>query len=266
MAGHGDGELSGRVALVTGATGNIGRALIRSFAAAGAAVVVTDRDEHAVPEFVGELAAAGVKALGGVVDVTDAAQVGRVVEDAGVQLGPVDVLVNNAAVAPPESFLDAPAEVWDRELDVIVKGAVHCSRAVLPGMLERRRGSIVNIASVNGLAFYGDPAYSAAKAALLSLTRSLAAMYGESGVRVNALAPGTIRGPIWDNRLARDPDTLTKLARWYPLGRIGEPEDVAEAACFLCSDRAAWISGVVLPVDGGLGAGNVEMARDTGGF
>jgi NAD(P)-dependent dehydrogenase (short-subunit alcohol dehydrogenase family) len=85
-------------------------------------------------------------------------------------------------------------------------------------------------------------------------------------VRTNAIAPGTVRGPIWTDRLARDPETFTKLARWYPLGRVGEPPDIAEAACFLASDRAAWISGAVLPVDGGLGAGNVEMARDTGGF
>jgi NAD(P)-dependent dehydrogenase (short-subunit alcohol dehydrogenase family) len=236
----GDGELSGRVAMVTGATGGIGRAVVRRFAEQGAAIVVTDLDDKAVREVVEHGTGDGSTVIGRVMDVTDAAQV--------------------------ESFLDTPLEQWDHIFDVIVKGAVHGARAVLPAMIEHRRGSIINIASVNGLSFYGDPAYSAAKAALISLTRTLAAMYGDSNVRTNAIAPGTVRGPIWTDRLARDPDTLTKLARWYPLGRVGEPPDIAEAACFLASDRAAWISGAVLPVDGGLGAGNVEMARDTGGF
>lgn len=262
----GDGELSGRVAMVTGATGGIGRAVVRRFAEQGAAIVVTDLDDTAVREVVEHGTGDGSTVIGRVMDVTDAAQVTRVVGEAANELGPVDILVNNAAIAPAESFLDTPLEQWDHVFDVIVKGAVHGARAVLPAMIEHRRGSIINIASVNGLSFYGDPAYSAAKAALISLTRTLAAMYGDSNVRTNAIAPGTVRGPIWTDRLARDPETFTKLARWYPLGRVGEPPDIAEAACFLASDRAAWISGAVLPVDGGLGAGNVEMARDTGGF
>lgn len=246
-------ELSGRVALITGAAGGIGRALVRRFADAGARVVATDLADSDVDG----------AATSAAMDVSDPAAVAEVVQ----AFGPIDVLVNNAAATGSlgESFLDGPMEVWDRQYAVTVKGAVHCARAVLPAMLARRSGSIVNIASVNALMFYGHPAYSAAKAALVSLTRSLAALYGGHGVRVNAIAPGTIRTPVWDARLETDPEKLDRLARWYPLGRIGEPGEIAEAACFLASDRSAWISGVVLPVDGALTAGNLPMAADTGG-
>jgi NAD(P)-dependent dehydrogenase (short-subunit alcohol dehydrogenase family) len=132
-------------------------------------------------------------------------------------------------------------------------------------MLARRRGAILNIASVNGLTGIGEEAYSAAKAGMVNLTQNLAVRYGDQGIRVNCVAPGTIRTPIWGERVARDPQVFEKLAAWYPLGRVGEPEDVANAALFLCSDEAAWITGVTLPVDGGLLAGSYRMSRDLGG-
>jgi NAD(P)-dependent dehydrogenase (short-subunit alcohol dehydrogenase family) len=115
---------------------------------------------------------------------------------------------------------------------------------------------------VNAFAYFGNEAYSAAKAGIVNLTRSLAVRYGPFGVRVNAIAPGTLRTPAWEERRQKDPDVFDRVAKWYPLGRIGEPEDVAGAALFLASDEAAWISGAVLPVDGGLTAGNMEMARE----
>jgi meso-butanediol dehydrogenase / (S,S)-butanediol dehydrogenase / diacetyl reductase len=115
---------------------------------------------------------------------------------------------------------------------------------------------------VNALAYYGNEAYSAAKAGILNLTRSLAVRYGPSGVRVNAIAPGTLRTPAWEKRKEETPDVFDRVAKWYPLGRIGEPEDVAGAALFLASDEAAWISGAVLPVDGGLTAGNMQMMQE----
>jgi meso-butanediol dehydrogenase / (S,S)-butanediol dehydrogenase / diacetyl reductase len=133
---------------------------------------------------------------------------------------------------------------------------------VLPEMTENRSGVILNISSVNALAYFGNEAYSAAKAGILSLTRSLAVRYGPSGVRVNAIAPGTLKTPAWEQRQQKDPDVFERVARWYPLGRIGDPEDVAGAALFLASDEAAWISGAVLPVDGGLTAGNMKMVQE----
>ena len=132
----------------------------------------------------------------------------------------------------------------------------------LPGMIKQRRGVIVNIASVNGLAYFGNEAYSAAKAGVINLTQSMAVRYGRYGIRANAIAPGSVRTPIWQQRIDKDPQVLETLKKWYPLGRIGEPDDIAKAALFLASDAASWITGIVLPVDGGLMAGNPEMARE----
>jgi NAD(P)-dependent dehydrogenase (short-subunit alcohol dehydrogenase family) len=129
-------------------------------------------------------------------------------------------------------------------------------------MIERGRGAIVNIASVNGLGYFGNEAYSAAKAGMINLTQSIAARYGPQGIRASAIAPGSIRTPIWGERLDKDPEVFDKLVKWYPLGRVGEPEDVAAAALFLASDDAAWVSGAVLRVDGGLTAGYPLMAQE----
>ncbi len=129
-------------------------------------------------------------------------------------------------------------------------------------MKSRRAGVIVNIGSVNGLAALGDPAYSAAKAGMIAMTRSLAQEYGRYGVRVNIVLPGTVRTPIWDERAKKDPQVLRTLERWYPLGRIVEPRDIVNAVAFLASDLAAAITGAALPVDCGLTAGNIVMARE----
>ena len=129
-------------------------------------------------------------------------------------------------------------------------------------MVARRSGSIVNVGSVNGLSALGDPAYSAAKAGMISLTRSLAQEYGRYGIRANCVLPGTVRTPIWDERKAKDPNVLKQLERWYPLGRIVEPDEVARVIAFLASDAASAITGVALPVDCGLTAGNIVMARE----
>jgi NAD(P)-dependent dehydrogenase (short-subunit alcohol dehydrogenase family) len=143
-----------------------------------------------------------------------------------------------------------------------LNGAYHCVAAALDGLKASGRGAIVNIGSVNGLASLGDPAYSAAKAGLISFTRSLAVEYGRYGIRANIICPGTVRTPIWEHRIARKPAILAGLTRWYPLGRIAEPKDIAKAAAFLASDDAAAITGAMLPVDCGLSAGNIVMSRE----
>src|SRR5256885_5610822 len=128
-------------------------------------------------------------------------------------------------------------------------------------MSERHSGVSVNIASVKGLSALGNEAYSAAKAGMINLTQGIAVRYGGHGIRCNAIAPGTIRTPIWQERVERDPAVFQRLVKWYPLGRVGEPDDIANAAMFLASDEAAWITGTVLRVDGGLLAGNYRMTR-----
>jgi NAD(P)-dependent dehydrogenase (short-subunit alcohol dehydrogenase family) len=174
----------------------------------------------------------------------------------------VDILVNNAAVCDAASFDEISRAAWDRDIAVSLTGSYLMSQAVLPAMRARGGGVIVNVASVNGIGFYGNEAYSAAKAGLLSLTRSLAVGYGKDGIRCNAVVPGTIATPIWQQRVDRDPQILQRLRRWYPLGRVGTPEDVAAAITFLAGPEASWITGVALPVDGGLLAGNGPMTDD----
>jgi meso-butanediol dehydrogenase / (S,S)-butanediol dehydrogenase / diacetyl reductase len=252
----------GRCVIVTGAGSGIGRAIALRFAAARDTVVVGDVDEAPAAAVNAEIRSAGGTSLAVQADVTVDGDVARMVERSLDASGRIDVLVNNAGLAVADGVLETDEEAWQRELDLNLKGPFLCTKAVLPAMIERGSGAIVNIASVNGLAFFANEAYSAAKAGLISLTRSVAVRYGPLGIRANAIAPGTIRTPHWQERLDKDPAIFERLVKWYPLGRIGEPEDVAAAAFFLASDDASWITGSVLRVDGGLLAGNARMARE----
>jgi NAD(P)-dependent dehydrogenase (short-subunit alcohol dehydrogenase family) len=251
-----------RVVIITGSGSGLGRVLAHSFAGEGAAVVVADVVDQRATTVADEISEAGGSSLALTADVTNAAGVEAMVGAARETFGSVDILVNNAAKATDADFLEVSEEAWDEDVAIALKGSFLCSQAVLGEMTENRSGVIINISSVNAFAYFGNEAYSAAKAGIVNLTRSLAVRYGPFGVRVNAIAPGTLRTPAWEERRQKDPDVFDRVAKWYPLGRIGEPEDVAGAALFLASDEAAWISGAVLPVDGGLTAGNMEMARE----
>jgi meso-butanediol dehydrogenase/(S,S)-butanediol dehydrogenase/diacetyl reductase len=242
-------RLQGKSALVTGGGSGIGRAICQRFVSEGASVVVAD--------VVAERAEEVADAIGGravTADVTAAADVARMVETAGR----VDVLVNNAGGGMANGLLEIEEDEWDQDVDLNLKSAFLCSKAVLPGMIERGGGVIVNISSVNGMAYFANEPYSAAKAGLINLTRAMAARYGPQGIRAVAIAPGTIRTPLWQERVDKKPEIFERLMRWYPLQRVGEPEDVAAAAAFLASDDASWITGEVLRVDGGLLAADYE--------
>lgn len=246
-------RLVGRTAIVTGGGSGIGRAICQRFAAEGASVVVADIVGDRAEEVAAEIGGRAVQA-----DVKVAADVARMVAAAER----VDVLVNNAGYGTANDLLTIDEEAWDDEVAMNLKAAFLCSKAVLPGMIERGGGVIVNIASVNGMAFFANEPYSAAKAGMINLTRSMAARYGPQGIRAVAIAPGTIRTPLWQERVDKEPAIFERLVRWYPLRRVGEPEDIAAAAAFLASDDASWITGEVLRVDGGLLAGNAQMARE----
>ena len=173
-------------------------------------------------------------------------------------MGPVDILVNNAGGSAHRTFARTDPAGWRQDIGGNLDNAYYCAHAVIPGMLAKRSGVIINIGSVNGLGALGDPAYSAAKAAMISMTRSLAQEYGPYGIRANIVLPGTVRTPLWEKR-AKDPKVLETLRRWYPLGRVVEPVDIARAVGFLASDAASAITGVALPVDCGLTSGNIVM-------
>jgi NAD(P)-dependent dehydrogenase (short-subunit alcohol dehydrogenase family) len=221
------------------------------FAAEGASVIIADLDVGDSPSD------RRVQ-----VDVTDRDQVHRMISDIEADVGHLDVLINNAATCGDTPYPQLSDQEWSRDIDVSLKASFLTTQAALPAMIAHGKGAIINIASVNGLMYFGNEAYSAAKAGLLSLTRSLAVRYGPRGIRCNALVPGTIATSTWSHRIDADPDVLDKAASWYPLGRVGTPDDVASAALFLASDDASWITGVALPVDGGVLAGNLQMARE----
>ncbi|MGY0231620.1 SDR family NAD(P)-dependent oxidoreductase [Longispora urticae] len=260
-------RFDGRVAFVTGAAHGIGRAIAVRLAAEGAAVVVADIDGEAAGELAHTLAEHGGGALAVDCDVRDREAVRVAVAATVARFGRLDVLVNNVGVAGEWEFERTDDEEWARQLDPTLNGAVRCVQESLPHLLHAPGGgSVVTIGSVNGLSGFGGEAYSAAKAGLVSLTQNLALRYGRRGrellgtgpgwVRFNLVAPGTVRTRAWTGRGAEGLAAMDRFAKEYPLGRVGEPEDIAAAVAFLASGDAAWITGVVLPVDGGITAGH----------
>jgi len=208
------------------------------------------------------VSATGQRAIAVQADVADESQVQTMIETVEQKLGPVDLLVNNAGIAEGDDLLTFDESTWDLNLAVVLKSVYLVSRQILPGMLERGSGAIVNVSSVNGLTAVGQEAYSAAKAGMINLTQNMAVKYGPQGVRVNVVCPGSVRTPIWDGIVAENPQIFEKLTRWYPLGRVGEAEDIAAAILFLASDDASWITGQALAVDGGLTAGIPGLLAD----
>ncbi|MGW3668860.1 SDR family NAD(P)-dependent oxidoreductase [Streptomyces sp. NPDC005141] len=248
--------------LITGAARGIGAATAHRLAEEGAQVLVTDMDLVEAEKTAGALRERGARAEAFSCDVGERAQVEAAVAYAVDAFGSLDVLVNNAYRCSPDAplFEDESDEVWARDLDITLSGAYRCARAALPHLVASGRGAIVSIGSVNGIQDFGNHAYSAAKAGLMSLTRTLASHAAGRGVRVNLVAPGTVRTTAWEGR----DDDLALAAGLYPLGRVGEPEDIAAAVAFLASRDASWITGTTLCVDGGLLGVNTGFRRVRG--
>ncbi|MFF8594689.1 SDR family NAD(P)-dependent oxidoreductase [Streptomyces sp. NPDC015220] len=247
-------RFDGHGVLLTGAARGIGAATARRLAEEGARVLVTDTDGAEAERTAEALRGSGLDARAAACDVADRAAVEAAVARAVDAFGSLDVLVNCAAHCTPDTalFEDEPDDAWALDLDVTLTGARRCCRAALPHLAASGRGAIVSIGSVNGVQDFGNHAYSAAKAGLASLTRTLAGHAAARGVRVNLVLPGTVRTSAWRGRDAE----LDRVRPLYPLGRVGEPEDIAAAVAFLASRDAAWITGTALTVDGGLTAVN----------
>lgn len=240
-------SLEGKVALVTGGSRGIGAAISRELGRAGAKVAVNYRSgKEAAEKIAGEVGGVAVQA-----DVSDPAQAQRLVEEVEERLGDIDCLVNNAGITRDTLIARMSDEDWSEVIGTNLGGPFYGSRAVARKMMRRRSGSIVNLTSVVGL--HGNPGqanYAAAKAGIIGLTKALARELGSRGVRVNAVAPGYIATEL-TNVLSEE--IRGAILANTPLGRLGEPEDVAGAVRFLCSDEAAFVTGEVLLVDGGLG-------------
>lgn len=256
--------LKGKTVIITGGGSNIGRAIVHAFAEEGSNVVIAELDPAQGQRVVGEVAAlnTGSRAVVVATDVTNHESVNAMVEAATAEFGGVDVLVNNAGWTIDRLFLEKPREEWEREVQVNLWGAINCIHAVLPGMVERQRGSIVCLSSDAGrMGEYREAVYSACKAGVIALSKSIARETGRHGLRLNCVCPGLVVPPdeetisetsMWHQmRGVFTPEARERAVRAYPLRRMAEAREIANAVVFLASDAAGFITGQTLSVSGG---------------
>ena len=251
------GRLEGKVAVITGAAGGIGREAALLFSAEGASVCVAD-----VVREQGEATAAECReAFFCEVDVTSAESVARLYRETNERYGGVDVLYNNAGIMPPDdaSILETEPEAWDRVQDVNAKGVYLCCKHGIPHLLERGRGSVINVASFVAIvgAATSQISYTASKGAVLSMTRELAVEFARRGVRVNALCPGPVETPLLMRLFEEDPAAYERRRVHLPMGRLAQAKEIAYGALFLASDESSYVNGATFLVDGGLTAAYV---------
>ena len=252
-------DLTGKAALVTGAGSGIGAAISATFAAAGARVIVTDRDEPSAKATAERITANGGAATAFALDVADQAQCDRRAEDVLALTGALDVLVNNAGVGHVGTLLQTTGADLDRLYAVNVRGVFNVTRAFLPSMLQRRAGVIINLASIGGVVGIRDRlAYCTTKFAVVGLTKSMALDHALDGIRVNCICPGRVETPWVAERLKEYPDpeaARREMTATQAVGRMGQPEEVAAAALYLASDESAFVTGSAFMIDGGWSAG-----------
>lgn len=253
-----DMGIVGKVGLVTGGSRGLGRAMALGLAAEGCHVGICARGEETLQAAVGELRALGVRAVGVPADVTQEADIARVVATVQDELGPIEILINN--VGGSRGGMTPSDADWDATLDLNLYAAIRTTRLVLPAMQERGWGRIINISSIYGRESGGPPTYNVAKAALISFSKATALQVAQQGITVNALCPGSIAFPggSWQRRLDADPEAMARFIELNIAGRrFGRAEEVAAAAVFLASAQASWVTGAALNVDGGQSRSNI---------
>lgn len=246
--------LQNKHVIITGAGGGIGRSLVATFLKAGARVTACDRDQSLLDALEG--------AQRSVFELTDAAASKAAIDAIVDSHGAPDILVGNAGFTRAETMAGVDDAAWNREIDINLTGTYNVVAPTLAHMTKAGGGSIVLVSSVNALAHFGNPAYSAAKAGMLAYARAIAVEHGIDGIRANCVCPGSVRTPAWDHRLEKDPTLLGEVVKHYPLGRLVTPDEVANAVLFFASPLSAGITGTSLAVDAGLTAGNLRFVRD----
>ena len=245
------GRLDGKVAVITGGCSGIGLATVKRFAQEGAKVVIGDVDETNGPRIAEEVGGAFVK-----VDVTSKEEVDALFRTAKDTYGSVDIAFNNAGISPPEddSILDTNLDAWRRVQEVNLTSVYLCCKAALPYMLEQGKGSIINTASFVAVmgAATSQISYSASKGGVLSMSRELGVQFARQGVRVNALCPGPVNTPLLQELFATDAERAARRLVHVPMGRFGEPEEMANAVLFLASDESSFMTASTFLVDGGI--------------
>ena len=243
-------RLAGRTALVTGSTRGLGLAIAKRLAAEGAFVTVSGRSEEQAKRVAEEIVAEGGRAMGVAADVADPKSAEALVERVIAETGRLDILVNNAGITRDNLFVRMKRDEWDAVLDVNLGGVYNCTRAAVRTMMKQRYGRIINISSIVGLTGnVGQTNYAAAKAALIGFTKSLARELAGRNITVNVVAPGYIRSDMTD---ALSEDIKQQFLAQIPMGRVGEPEEVAHAVLFLAEEASSYITGHTLVVDGGM--------------
>ncbi len=245
-------RLQDRVAIVTGGAQGIGRALALGLALAGAHIVIGDIKEQAAEATAAEVATLGRQALALRTDVSQVADIERLVHQAAATLGTVDILVNNAGIGSDERFLDVTEATWQRVLDIHLKAAFFCSQAAARIMIPKGRGKIVNVSSTSAfVAGRASAPYAIAKAGIRMMTSALANELAPHGINVNAIAPGLIRTELTERSFGSEEALQRRAQEKTPMGRVGLPEDLVGGVIFLCSDEAAFVTGHTLVIDGG---------------
>ncbi|MGI5911791.1 MAG: SDR family NAD(P)-dependent oxidoreductase [Syntrophomonadaceae bacterium] len=246
-------KLAGKTALITGAASGIGRAQAIELAHEGAQIIATDINRTGLYSLVDKIKIQGREAIAYVVDITDSNQVKELVQNGLNEFGKIDILCNTAGIFDNYAkSLETSEEAWKKYFDVNVNGVYLMTNAVLPSMLERGKGVIINMGSIAGLtAGPGGSAYIASKHAVTGYTKQLCLEYADKGIRVNAIAPGSIATPLIKSSLENEPDGYSKRVALIPAKRLGEPEDIAKLTVFLASDDADFIHGAIISSDGG---------------